>query len=35
MVHDRLLMPPTWRRFKVLILPNIAALSDLQCRQNS
>jgi len=33
MVHDRLLDPANIDRFKVLILPNIAALSDEQCNQ--
>jgi hypothetical protein len=33
MVHDRLLDAEHVDRFKVLILPNIAALSDQQCRQ--
>jgi hypothetical protein len=33
MVHDRLLGADHLDRFKTLILPNIAALSDLQCRQ--
>ena len=33
MVHDRLLDPEHLDRFKVLILPNIAALSDAQCNQ--
>jgi hypothetical protein len=33
MVHDRLLEPDRISRFKVLILPNIAALSDAQCEQ--
>jgi hypothetical protein len=33
MVHDRLLNPAHIDRFKVLILPNIAALSDEQCNQ--
>jgi len=33
MVHDRLLDPAHIDRFKVLILPNIAALSDGQCNQ--
>ncbi|HYK90737.1 MAG TPA: beta-galactosidase trimerization domain-containing protein [Acidobacteriota bacterium] len=33
MVHDRLLDPPGIDRFKVLVLPNIAALSDGQCSQ--
>lgn len=33
MVHDRLLDPEQIGRFKVLILPNIAALSDQQCNQ--
>ena len=33
MVHDRLLDPTHIDRFKVLILPNIAALSDEQCNQ--
>ncbi|MBI4905751.1 MAG: beta-galactosidase trimerization domain-containing protein [Acidobacteria bacterium] len=31
MVHDRLLDPAHTSAFKVLILPNIAALSDAQC----
>lgn len=33
MVHDRLLDPAHINQFKVLILPNIAALSDEQCNQ--
>ena len=33
MVHDRLLDADQIDRFKTLILPNIAALSDDQCRQ--
>ena len=33
MVHDHLLDPAHIDRFKVLILPNIAALSDQQCNQ--
>jgi hypothetical protein len=33
MVHDRLLDADHADRFKTLILPNIAALSDEQCRQ--
>ena len=33
MVHDRLLDADHLARFKTLILPNIAALSDEQCRQ--
>ena len=33
MVHDRLLDPERIARFKLLILPNIAALSDAQCEQ--
>jgi Hypothetical glycosyl hydrolase 6/Beta-galactosidase trimerisation domain/TAT (twin-arginine translocation) pathway signal sequence len=33
MVHDRLLAAERLNRFKTLILPNIAALSDEQCRQ--
>src|SRR5205823_563291 len=33
MVHDRLLDAAHLRQFKTLILPNIAALSDAQCRQ--
>ena len=33
MVHDRLLDAAHIERFKVLILPNIAALSDRQCDQ--
>jgi len=33
MVHDRLLEPERIDRFKLLILPNIAALSDAQCDQ--
>jgi hypothetical protein len=33
MVHDRLLDADHLARFKTLILPNIAALSDQQCRQ--
>ena len=33
MVHDHLLDPAHIDRFKVLILPNIAALSDEQCDQ--
>jgi hypothetical protein len=33
MVHDRLLDPEHINRFKTLILPNIAALSTVQCNQ--
>jgi hypothetical protein len=33
MVHDRLLDPEHIDKFKLLILPNIAALSDAQCDQ--
>ena len=33
MVHDRLLDPEHIDQFKVLVLPNIAALSDRQCDQ--
>ena len=33
MVNDRLLNPDELKRFKLLILPNIAALSDSQCNQ--
>lgn len=33
MVHERLLDPERIDRFDVLILPNIATLSDSQCRQ--
>ena len=33
MVHDRQFDPANVDRFKVLLLPNIAALSDAQCRQ--
>ncbi|MBO0949577.1 alpha-amylase family protein [Fibrella forsythiae] len=33
MVNDRLLTPDDLSRFKLLILPNIAALSDAQCKQ--
>ncbi len=33
MVNDRLLAPEDLKRFKLLILPNIAALSDAQCKQ--
>ncbi|QIP16992.1 twin-arginine translocation signal domain-containing protein [Spirosoma aureum] len=33
MVNDRLLTPEDLKRFKLLILPNIAALSDTQCKQ--
>jgi hypothetical protein len=33
MVHDRLLDPEHIRPFKVLVLPNIAALSEAQCGQ--
>src|SRR5579872_6608665 len=33
MVHDRLLDPQHVAKFKTLILPNIAALSDAQCEQ--
>jgi hypothetical protein len=33
MVHDRLLDPDRLRAFKLLILPNIACLSDAQCDQ--
>ncbi len=32
-VHDRLLDAEHLSRFKLLILPNVAALSDAQCRQ--
>ncbi len=32
MVNDRLLTPNDLNRFKLLILPNIAALSDAQCQ---
>jgi hypothetical protein len=33
MIHDRLLDPAHLDPFRTLILPNIAALSDAQCRQ--
>jgi hypothetical protein len=33
MVHDRLLDPAHVGQFKTLILPNVEALSDAQCRQ--
>ncbi|QDK80921.1 hypothetical protein EXU85_20800 [Spirosoma sp. KCTC 42546] len=33
MVNDRLLTSEDLKRFKLLILPNIAALSDAQCKQ--
>lgn len=33
MVHDRTLDPARLSKFKTLILPNIAALSEAQCRQ--
>jgi len=33
MVHDRLLEPRLADRYRLLILPNIAALSDAQCEQ--
>jgi hypothetical protein len=33
MVHDHMLDPEQINRFRVLILPNIAALSDRQCQQ--
>ncbi len=33
MVHDRMLEPADIDRFKVLVLPNIAALSNSQCEQ--
>ncbi|WP_420150981.1 alpha-amylase family protein [Spirosoma sp.] len=33
MVNDRLLTPDDLKSFKLLILPNIAALSDDQCKQ--
>ena len=33
MVNDRLLTPDDLKQFKLLILPNIAALSDAQCLQ--
>jgi hypothetical protein len=33
MVHDRLLDPDHLHRFKALILPNVAVLSDGQCQQ--
>ena len=32
MVNDQLLTPDQLTRFKLLILPNVAALSDAQCR---
>jgi hypothetical protein len=32
-VHDRKLDPGSIKRFRTLILPNIAALSDEQCAQ--
>jgi hypothetical protein len=35
MVHDRLLDAERIDRFRTLVLPNIAALSDAQCRQLS
>jgi hypothetical protein len=35
MVHDRLLDRPHIAQFRTLILPNIAALSNLQCQQIS
>ena len=33
MVHDQLLDPAHLHQYKTLILPNLAALSDAQCRQ--
>ena len=33
MAHDRMLDPEHIDKFKLLILPNIAALSDKQCEQ--
>ena len=33
MVHDRMLEPKNIDKFKLLIMPNIAALSDAQCHQ--
>lgn len=33
MAHDRMLDPEHTRRYKLLLLPNIAALSDTQCAQ--
>lgn len=33
MVHDRLLEPDQLRPYRTLILPNVAALSDQQCRR--
>jgi hypothetical protein len=33
MVHDRLLDPERLRAFKLLVLPNIACLSEAQCEQ--
>jgi hypothetical protein len=33
MVHDRLLDPALLRNLRVLVLPNVAALSDAQCTQ--
>lgn len=33
MVHDRMLEPERLKAFQLLVLPNIAALSDAQCRQ--
>jgi hypothetical protein len=33
MVHDRLLDPGSLKNLRVLVLPNIAALSDVQCAQ--
>jgi len=33
MVHDRMFDPENIDRFKVLVLPNVAALSETQCRQ--
>ena len=33
MVHDRMLDAATLDRYKLLIMPNIAALSDAQCQQ--
>jgi hypothetical protein len=33
MLHDRMLEPSNIDRFRVLVLPNIAALSDRQCSQ--
>jgi hypothetical protein len=33
MVHDKMLAPGQLRDYRILILPNVAALSEAQCRQ--